>query len=181
MASFLTHQFDDLQDVPILLSSNTNTASFDDYLATDSFENRNTAVADITIWPTHVLHAPQPQHPIVDTMSTSYSSVGNEAIGLSISRPPAPIFNYPQPHHTLCYDNTICPRSSHIDRPNINELHSTHPCCWDNEGTPCNHELQVISKDILAHFLQRHRIDVDSEGSFACSWIHLTLAIAERS
>ncbi|KAG1854135.1 hypothetical protein DFJ58DRAFT_382751 [Suillus subalutaceus] len=168
MVLFLDHQPDDSQDVPMLLG-NTNTTSFNDDLATGPFENRNIVVADVTVWPTHVLHAPQPQHPCLNTIHTAYSPVGNEAIGLSISRPPAPIFNHPQPHRALRYDSTTYSSLSHID-PST-EHHSTHPCRWDNKGTPCSHELQVISKNILAHFHRHHCIDVDPEGSFTCSWI----------
>ncbi|KAG2069613.1 hypothetical protein BDR04DRAFT_1101201 [Suillus decipiens] len=174
MASFPAHghQLDDSQDVPILLSSSdTNAASLDGYWATDPFENRNIAVADVTVWPTDVLRAPQPRHPCIDTMPASCSSVGNKAIGLSISRPPAPIFNHLQRQHTPRYNSTSCSRSSYIDRLNTNEHRNTHLCCWDNEGTPCSHELQTISKDILAHFRQHHRIDVDPGGLFTCSWI----------
>ncbi|KAG2043754.1 hypothetical protein BDR03DRAFT_330654 [Suillus americanus] len=171
MVLLLAYQLDDSQDVPMLLSG-TNTASFNDDLATDPFENRNTIVADVTVWPTHVLHAPQPQRPCLEAMYTAfYLPVGNQATGLSISRPPAPIFNHPQPRHALRHDSTSCSGSFYIDRPNINEHHTTHPCCWDNEGTPCNHELQVMTKNILAHFRQHHRIDADPEGSFTCSWI----------
>jgi len=166
MVSFITYQLDD--DVPMLLSS-TNTASFDDDLATDYSENRNVVVADATAWPTAVLHAPQPQHPYLNIMhAASYSPAGNQAIGLSISRPPAPIFNHPQPHRALRYDSTRYSGSSQINPSN--ELHSTHPCRWDNKGTPCGHELQVVSKSILAHFHKHHRIDV-SDGLFTCSWM----------
>ncbi|KAG1721411.1 hypothetical protein EDB19DRAFT_1772877 [Suillus lakei] len=99
-----------------------------------------------------------------DTISTaSYSPVGNQAIGLRISRPPAPIFDQPQHRRAL---RTSYSNSSPIDHPN--EHYSTHHCWWDNERMPCSHELQ--SNNILAHFHQHHRIDVDKEGSFTCSW-----------
>ncbi|KAG2159104.1 uncharacterized protein EDB93DRAFT_1118098 [Suillus bovinus] len=139
-------------------------ASFNNGLAIDPFEDRNIVVADIT---TNILHAPQPQRRCLNTIPTSYSPVGNQAIGLSIPRPSAPIFNQPQPHHALLYDNISSSSSSHTD--SSNEHHITHPCSWDDTGTPCGYEF--ISKNIVAHFRQHHQIDVDSDKSFTCCWI----------
>lgn len=144
------------------ISSNTNMTSFNSDFAVDPFD-RNIVVANVV---THI-HAPQPRRLCLDTIYTgSCSPAHNQAIGSSISRPPAPIFNHPQPHRALRHDNTSHSTSSYIDISI--ERHSARACRWDNNGTPCGHEL---SQNIVAHFHQYHRIDVDSDESFTCSWI----------
>ncbi|KAG1903230.1 uncharacterized protein F5891DRAFT_92572 [Suillus fuscotomentosus] len=162
--SLLAHQLGDSQDLPMLLSS-TNTAPFNNDLAIDPVEDRSIIVADVT---THVQHAPQPRRLWFDTIYTaSCSLVGNQAIGSSIFRPPAPIFNQPQAHRALHHDSTIYSSSSHINTSN--EHHSTHTCRWDNAGTPCSHEFTF--QNIVAHLRRYHHIDADSDESFICSWI----------
>ncbi|KAG1794350.1 uncharacterized protein HD556DRAFT_1442917 [Suillus plorans] len=136
--------------------------SFNNDLTIDPLEDRTSVVmADVT---TRVLHAPQPQCLCLDAIC---SPTGNQAIGLNIFRPPAPIFNHPQPHRDLRYDGASYSGSSHVNPSN--EHNSTHPCRWHNKGTPCTHEL--TSQNIFAHFHQYHPIDVDSDESFTCSWI----------
>lgn len=153
------------------------------------FEDRNSTVADGPVWPTHILHAPQPSRPLMyqrsgSTYMDSYS-LENHTMGMSIRRPSAPspilamqddllenfsdICDIPPPHPPPRNHGTNRFEPYYNDRPH--KHHGTFLCRWDNEGTLCGDELQATPKDILAHLRQEHGIGIGNKETYRCLWL----------
>ncbi|KAG1781905.1 hypothetical protein EV702DRAFT_1275376 [Suillus placidus] len=161
-----------------------------DHLITVPFENRNRAVVDGFVGPTHILHAPQLSRPLMyqwsgSTYMGSYSLANNHTMGMGIPRPTAPspilamqndllenfldVWDIPPPHPPPRNHSTIRFEPYHNDRPH--KYHGAFLCRWDNEGSLCGDELQAAPKDILAHLRQDHGIGIGNKETYRCLWI----------
>ncbi|KAG1903234.1 uncharacterized protein F5891DRAFT_92682 [Suillus fuscotomentosus] len=157
-----------------------------DHLVTVPFESRSRIVVDGLVWPTHILHAPQPSRPLVypwsGSMYTGFYSTNNQIIGMNIPRPSAPIPALQMRDDLLANFHDISdnlplrlPRGTSRFEPYHNDrshkYHDAFICQWDNEGALCGDELQATPKDIFAHLRQDHGIGVSNKGTYRCLWI----------
>lgn len=165
------------------------TADDSDYLVTVPFNNRHRTLADGTVWPTHILHAPQPSRPLMyqragPTCMDSYS-LANHTMEISIPRPSAPFPILAMQDNLLQNFFDVCDipllRSSPRNHctTHFEPYHNDHPhkhhgaflCRWDNDGTLCGDELQASPGDILAHLRQDHGIGIGNKETYRCLWI----------
>ncbi|KAG2369278.1 hypothetical protein BDR07DRAFT_760011 [Suillus spraguei] len=155
-----------------------------DHLVTVPFDHRHRTLADGTVWPTHILHAPQPSRPLMyqcagSTYMDSYSLANH------IPRPSAPLPILAMQDNLLQNFFDVCdipplhspPRNNcttHFEPYHNDRSHKHHGaflCRWDNDGTFCGDELQASPGGILTHLRHDHGIEVGDKKTYRCLWI----------